>query len=231
MGLNSENAFSHSLIFDCETYPVEGAERFIDPPDPDKRLTDPEKIKSDMAKKIEAQRDKCSLDWNLARCVVLGYRLEPEGDEWVLPLRNVEAEAEALAELWHYWGERTFVGFKIRTFDLPLLITRSRLLGVPYPRIGLARFGTNQFVDLYDDLTFSDTQDTFVMRRTLTRFCERYGLDVPADPTSGKDIAALIKAGDWDGAVAHCRCDLAKTRALAQRLGLMQAAPALAEVF
>jgi len=59
--------------------------------------------------------------------------------------------------------------------------------------------------------------------RSLSFYAKRFGLDVPADDTTGADIARLVAAGDWDGVTAHCRADVIKTRELARRIGVLPA--------
>lgn len=208
------------LILDCETAPLDNAAEYLETPEPDKRLTDPAKIRASIEEKKAAQLDKCGLDWNVARIVCVGY--QNGGTAGAFIAKNEVEETAVLRRVWDFWANYTFVGFRLRTFDLPLLIQRSRYLGVPYPRIGLARFGPVKFRDLYDELTFNDTQDTFAMRRTLTSFCKRFGLNVPADDSTGADIAGLVREGRWDEVAAHCLADVAKTRALADRLGVIE---------
>jgi hypothetical protein len=42
------------------------------------------------------------------------------------------------------------------------------------------------------------------------------------DDSTGADIDALVRAGQWDAVLAHCRADVQKTRLLAERLRLVQ---------
>ena len=74
-------------------------------------------------------------------------------------------------------------------------------------------------------LTFGDgTYDQGAMRRTLHAFCWRFGLPV-TDDISGKDIPALVAAGEWDKVLAHVISDVDLTVALARRLGVLNAVP------
>ena len=45
------------------------------------------------------------------------------------------------------------------------------------------------------------------------------------DPHSGKDIAALVAAGEWAGVEGHCTADILKTAALARRIGVLEPEP------
>jgi hypothetical protein len=73
-------------------------------------------------------------------------------------------------------------------------------------------------VDLYLDLTFNEgTYDQGAMRRTLHAFCRRFGIPVE-DTIAGKDVPALVAAGDWAAVRDHVFSDVSVTLALAQRL-------------
>jgi hypothetical protein len=236
MSYNNENApADHVCVFDLETAGLPNAVDFLDAPEADKRLTDPKKIEASLAEKRAEQLSKCALDWNVGRIVAIGawWPQHPEPD--VTICQDEAAEAEALTAFWcTYLREQRprLVGYRCRLFDLPFLIQRSRYLDVPAPAVNMDKYRGADITDLYELLTFGDAYGTtWVMRRTLDAFCKRFGLDVPADPNSGKDIAALVEAGAWPAVANHCRCDVIKTRALAERLGLMRAVPKLAEVF
>jgi hypothetical protein len=54
-------------------------------------------------------------------------------------------------------------------------------------------------------------------------YCSRFRLDVPMDPFDGKDIAGMVLGGQWGQVQEHNRCDLVKTRMLAERLGVLDA--------
>ena len=56
--------------------------------------------------------------------------------------------------------------------------------------------------------------------RSLAFYCTRFGIVVPDDVT-GADIGALVAAGAWSRVHDHVRADVAKTTALAQRVGVL----------
>jgi hypothetical protein len=78
-------------------------------------------------------------------------------------------------------------------------------------------------------LTFglSDYETTSVMPRRLKSYAKRYGLEVE-DQIDGKEIPALVQAGDWDAVRSHIESDVRLTVALAQRLGVMRKVEAVA---
>jgi hypothetical protein len=64
-----------------------------------------------------------------------------------------------------------------------------------------------------------------IAARSLKWFAKRFQIPVD-DAISGKEIGALVAAGEWDAVRAHCLSDIRLTRALAQRLGYWQKAVA-----
>ena len=56
--------------------------------------------------------------------------------------------------------------------------------------------------------------------RSLAFYCRRFAIDVP-DEVTGADIGALVAAGKWSQVHDHVRADVAKTTALARRIGVL----------
>ena len=79
-------------------------------------------------------------------------------------------------------------------------------------------------------LTFGDgTYDQGAMRRTLHAFCRRFGIPVN-DSIAGKEIPALVAAGEWEAVLQHVTLDVELSVELARRLGVLQPVPELAAV-
>jgi hypothetical protein len=224
MRLNMDYATdADPIVVDVETAGLPNAAEFLEPVEADKRLKDPDKIAADLAEKALARLDRLALDWNVGRIAALGWWTERGGTVAVAaPTEQEEQEAIAM-----FWGEadyprRTLVGFNIKGFDLRFLVQRSRLLGLKYPRLDFSKYNRRGISDLYLDLTFGDGHyDNGCMRRTLHAFCRRFGIPV-TDTTTGKDIPALVAAGDYDAVVAHLTLDIELTVALARKLGVVR---------
>lgn len=244
MGLNNIDALRY--VIDIETVSLADAEQYLDPivpiPEPDlslvtaaKNLTDPVKIAADLEKRkqaaLEAYREaceaqqakrremleKCALDLDLCRIVAIGWMRE----DWNEPTIHVACDDATEAVMLHgFWDEldnRVTIGYNQVGFDLPILLRRSLYLGVHAPQLNLDKY-RSPHIDLQQRLSLSGTKPY----RSLNWYCKRMGLDVPCDETSGKDIGQLVAAGDWNAVCEHCRADVLKTKALAERMGLLK---------
>lgn len=209
------------IIVDLETCGLDNAADFLEPVQADKRLKDADKIKADLAEKEAARLEKLALDPNVGRICALGWWTDRDGVQ--VRICPTEAdEAKAIAEFWDDCRHRLIVGFNLKAFDLRFLVQRSRYLGVPYPILDFSKYSKKGVLDLFLELTFGDgTYDQGAMRRTLKAFCRRFGITCE-DAIDGKDIAALVAAGDWGSVASHCKSDVELTVALARRLGIVQ---------
>lgn len=208
------------IIVDIETCGLPNAADYLEPVTPDARLKDPEKIAADIEAKTATRLEKLALDWNVGRIVAVGWWTEAAGN-CALCCRDEQSERQALATLWRSSQGRTIITFNGRGFDLPFLAQRSRYLGIPHPTLDLRPYeGGRGNVDLWLELTFG-RKDTPCMRTTLSAFARRFGLPM-TDTISGKDIPALVAAGDWSAVESHVRADVELTVALARRLGVVR---------
>lgn len=221
MGLNSENAAYNPIVVDIETVGLPNAADYLEPPQPDKRLKDAERIIIDIQQKAEEQLAMCSLDWNVGRVAALGIWTEEDGSDEFQCI-NEEREALVLDMFWRASRGKTIIGFNIKAFDLRFLIRRSQLLGVKHPELDLGKYSKKGIVDLYLDLTFGDgIYDKGAMRRSLKAFCRRFGIPVN-DDIKGEDIPKLVEAGEWETVLSHVRSDVEITVALARKLGVIR---------
>lgn len=218
------------IVVDIETCGLPNAADFLEPVVPDSRLKDPEKIKADIAEKEQARLQKLALDWNVGRIAALGFWTEARGTQ-VYFGKTEQGEATALTMFWQEAQHRTIVGFNVKGFDLRFLVQRSRYLGIVHPQLDFGKYSRKGIEDLYLTLTFGDgTYDQGCMRRTLKQFCRRFGIPV-VDDIDGKDIPALVEAGEWEKVAAHLTADVESTVALARKLGVLPLSqPLLAEV-
>lgn len=209
------------IVVDLETCGLPNAADFLEPVQPAKNLKDPEKIRADIESREAERLQKLALDWNVGRIAALAWWTEGDGTQVWLGT-DEETEAEALRAFWKAAQHRTIVGFNVKGFDLRFLVQRSRYLNVPYPVLDFSRYSRRGITDLFLDLTFGDgTYDQGAMRRTLKAFAKRFGIACD-DAIDGKDIPALVAAGEWTQVAAHVTSDVALTVALARRLGVLR---------
>lgn len=222
------------IVVDIETAPHPCAGEFLEPLNLDsiqaaKNLKDPAKIAEDIARrKADAEAEyaakvgRASLDWNLSRIVALAWTVD--GDIiTTATCASEDDERDALRLFWKEAEGRDVMGFAARTFDVPTLIQRSRLLGIDHRTLNLARFGKGSVIDVRDVLTFDDARYEAVMPRSLKMFCKRFGIPCD-DAIDGAQIPALVAAGQWDQIISHVTSDVQLTVALARRIGLLETA-------
>ena len=141
------------LYFDIETEPLpdvlEHPERYYKP---DSRLKDPEKIKASLAEKAE----DAALHPTTGRVLAIGYSLNEE--EWQDIADQRFQEAEVISVFFDH-ASKAFrdcgrvIGWNILDFDLPFLVYRARVLGVPVPVTMFAMYRSRlSFVDSFVDL-------------------------------------------------------------------------------
>jgi predicted PolB exonuclease-like 3'-5' exonuclease len=208
------------IVVDIETVGLSNAEDYLDPPKADGRLTDPVKIKNDIEQKAQERLGRLALDWNVGRIAAIGWWTEQGGIEAYLG-KDEHSEATAIMLFWKACRNRTIVTFNGKGFDLRYLIQRSRYLGIQYPQLDMGKYSRKGVIDLYLELTFYDgIHDKGEMSRSLKSFCRRFGIPVD-DTINGKDIPALVAAGQWDAVVSHVTSDVEATVALARKLGVV----------
>ena len=215
MGMNGHGA--QRIIVDIETAPIADAARYLDPSDiaAPANWKDPEKIAAYCVEKQAELVSKAALDLDLCRIVALGYMAEDDSEATVLLCKDEQMEYDALTTWWTVLDERSTIGYNSLGFDLPIIQRRSLYLGIDAPILNLDKY-RSPHIDLQQWLSLNGTK-TY---RKLGWYAKRFGLDVPKDDTSGKDIGAMVTAGNWNGIAAHCRADVMTTRALAVRMGL-----------
>ncbi len=215
-----------AIIVDCETVAIVGAEALAEPVSAPANYKDPDKIAAYVAEKQREQVERAALYPYTARMVALGWCHETDEVNRVEVINNEAREAAMLREFWSAAVDRgvvfPLVTFNGRAFDLPLLMVRSRLLGVPAPDLNLDRY-RSPHPDLLELLTFRGA----LPARSLVWFARRFGLDV-SDGFSGRHVAELYEAGNWDAIRSHCDADVTLTRQLGERLGVLRRRPVVA---
>lgn len=217
-----------SVIMDLEAVAIDNVEQFVEPVEAAKNLKDPDKIAADVERKQREQVDRAALFPWTCRVVCLGW-INDEGHERIVTCRDERAEADALQQ---FWADcvfrddgrfiRPIITFCGRTYDLPVVLARSMLLGVPAPALNMDRYRSPN-IDLADRLTWHGA----IQLRSLKFFARRFGIPVE-DTISGADIAGLVAADQWTDVAAHCLSDVRLTRALAERMGIVRGMKAVA---
>ena len=205
------------LAFDIETIADTTAIPLLPPCEAPSNYKDQAKIDAAVAEKTAERNAKLALDPDCCRIVAIGYTTSDD-TIWVDVCEGEASEREALCAFWRRWsriGQRP-VGFNCVGFDLPVLIQRSRILGVPPAHLELRKYGCAAV----DDLMLSLHHGGLTPFKGLAFWVKRLGLDVPEDTSTGKDVAGFVAADDWEAVKAHCASDVARTLALAQHLGV-----------
>lgn len=220
------------IIVDIETVPRDDISHLLPEPSAPGNIKDPEKIAAAIAQKKLEQLPRAGLDNCLNRIVALGYISSEMSDRTprVLTSENDIWEEHSLNQFWSEYKMnkfepgKTLIGFHIRGFDLPVMLQRTRLLGMPLPNLDYGKF-SRSIRDIAEDLAFGDPKwegGAQVMSRSLKSYCSLFDIDVPDDDSDGSEIGGLYMAQDWDAIDHHCHRDVERTYKLAQRLGVVR---------
>ena len=201
-------------VFDIETVSLAEAETYLPPPKARANLKDPVKIEADLREKTAASLERAALDPDLCRIVAAAWECDGKAESAVC--EDATQERELLERFWTQSRGATLVGFNCLGFDLPVLLRRSLYLGVQAPSFSLNKYRPGSIIDLMQLLAYQGT----LTYRSLTFYCRRFGVAVPDDVT-GADIGPLVAAGEWNKVHDHVRADVAKTTALARRIGVL----------
>jgi len=206
-----------AIVLDIETVATDEAAKLVEPA---KNLKDPDKIKAS----IQERLDGAAKYPFTARPIAIGWCEEGEDIERVETCDGEAAERHLLKEfiprIWNGQGKdatQLLVTFNGLHYDLPLLMIRCRLLGVPCPQIDIRKYYTPHH-DMLQRLTWNGELEW----RSLTWFATVLGLDT-SDAFSGKEIAQLYEEKNWDAIKAHCASDVRLTRLVAERWGVLKA--------
>ncbi len=178
-----------NLYFDIETCPIE---------------------KDNYLSKDEAERKKL-LNPIDSRIVAIGIKIE--GKDAVL-LRE-ENEAKMLRGFWEGVaafrkgaGVHRLVGFNVKDFDLPFLVTRSFICNVK-----IVPFNLKEIIDLRERLSAFKFGN---VRGKLKEFGGLIGLET-LEGVDGSKVAELCWAGEWEKILRYLAKDLEITEAIHRR--------------
>jgi len=208
-----------AVVFDIETTAIRDAADYIEPAVAPANYKDTEKIAAWVAEKREERIRRAALDPDLARVVCLS--METGGVPFTQSAPNDQAEADLITAFWDVVPGRTLVGFGILTYDLRVLFRRSLYLGIRAPRILMERYRHPDVIDLMDVLSYNGAESY----HSLDFYVRRFGLGPFEPDISGSSVSACIAAGDWQTVETHCAIDVRKTKALAERMGILDQEP------
>lgn len=214
MGYNSENA--RRIVLDIETVGDPGVADLLDPVSAPANYKDPQKIADYIAEASKKQIENAGLEADLCEIVAIGLLIEGRDGEPIVMTRGDRTEGKLIHAAWKAIETRSVIGFNSLSFDLPVLIRRSQLLGIPVPDVNLDRY-RSPHIDLKQRLSFNGV----ITWRSLKFYARRFGIPCH-DQTDGAQIAALVAAGNWQAVADHCRSDVKLTAQLAARLGYFQ---------
>lgn len=213
-----------NLLTDLETVGLDDAASWVEdePITAPSNYKDTEKIAAYIKEATERRQERFALDADTCRIVALGYHDVGEGDPRVDICTTVAEEAAALEAYWDSYRQKgtRIIGFRSLGFDLPVLIMRSLYLGVDAPSLVIAPEWKTIHVDLWERLRLGGARDRKDIK-SLKFYARRFGIPV-YDDISGKDVAAMVAAGEWDKVANHCLFDLDLLRAIAERIGCLE---------
>lgn len=212
------------MIFDIETIPTEAA---LAAPYPRHERTPPGNFKNeetiarwyaeDEERWMRNQLSDCALDPRRGRVVAIGYGWGSVKSITVGRAIEEEDEAKLLSDFWTQAAvEPILVGFNSMSFDLPFLMVRSLLLGVPVianlPDY-LRRYSYRPHFDVRMALGLWDTR----AEGKLREWGEAFGCNKTVG--SGAQVFGWVKSGEWGKLNEHLCGDVETTMLLARRIG------------
>lgn len=216
-----------SRLLDLETLGLEVAKEWVEPLSAPSNYKDEQKI-ADYIREAEAERAlRFALDPDCCRIVAFGYHDIGNGDPIVALCSTEFEERQQLRLFWESFvqQETRLITYNGHRFDLPVLVMRSLYLDVPHPAIQFAPpWKAWPHVDLWEKLSLNGARKDV---KSLRFYAKRFGIPIYDDIT-GKDVAAMVAAGEWRKIENHCLFDLDVTRALAERLGVLKLTPVAA---
>lgn len=206
-------------ITDLETLGLPEAAGWVDPVSAPSNYKDPEKIAAYIAEAEADRLDRFALDADTNRIVALGWHDVGFGEPIVRLCRTEGEEKIALVEYWGSFSKQytRIVGFNSARFDLVVLVMRSIYLNIWHPEIVIAPTWKSPHIDLWERLSLGGARKDV---KSLRFYAKRFGIPI-YDDISGKDVAAMVAAGEWIKIQNHCLFDLDLTRALAERIGVL----------
>lgn len=139
-----------------------------------------------------------------------GRKIEPFAEEGIR--YEPGTERECLERFWAMCGQsHQVITFNGRGFDAPWLMLRSLVHNVRTTKNLMPnRFGTDQHLDLADQLTFYGATRGY----SLDFWCKSLGIASPKTDIAGKDVPQIFAAGEYERIARYNGRDLHATRSL-----------------
>ena len=213
---------SGAICFDIETVAQDEKRLLTLAPnfEPDSRLKDPVKIEVNIQEQKRKFVERAALNWKTAEIVLIGF-LE---DGLYIPIyMNVQKEEKLIKMFfvvlidWIKSG-RKIGGHNIKGFDLPMIINRARVLGIPLPDGLLSYHGGRPY---WNDLIF-DTMEEISFGpynmdgNGVDDVCRAFGIQ--GKTGTGAEFPSLWKS-DKEAAIDYNRNDIRCEVEIAKRLG------------
>lgn len=217
-------------IFDIESSPDREKALALMPPFDEKdvklgNLKDPAKISEKISEARASHEsdwlDKAALRPETANILAIGIYTIDKGVE-LLDLENCDGETKLLETWWerfhdaHKHTGQPWAGWNTNSFDIPMLILRSRILGVVVPG-GLRKgryFESARLIDLRDDWLMG--RNPLEVKSSLGYVSKALGLE--GKNGDGKDFGNLYRT-DRKAALNYLLNDIWLTKAVAEKLG------------
>src|SRR5690606_16584599 len=177
------------VIFDLETVAIDRATDLVEPVSAPSNYKDEAKIASYVAEKQAEQISKAALYPWTARVVAIGW-YDTNADRPRATVQVCRTEQDEKHTLMDFWSMASrddgrflipLCGFNSLSFDLPMLVARSMLLGVKHPMPSLDRY-RSPHPDLMQILSFKGA----IPSRSLKWYAKRFGIPCE-DTVSGAD--------------------------------------------
>jgi DNA polymerase elongation subunit (family B) len=157
---------------------------------------------------LDKQEQKKLINPIDSKIVAIGLRTD--GQDYIM---QSDDEKQMLEEFWRLWKEKKkpgnkIIGFNIKYFDIPFLVTRSLIHGVT-----IVPFNLKEIVDIREKISAYRSGHT---RGTLKEFATLTGIETTG--LDGSHVAQLCEEKDYETLVTYLKNDLEITDKLYQRL-------------
>ena len=159
----------------------------------------------------------CSLNPGFGQIVCIGVGADAVSGVDVRMFSGKD-EVAVLSQFWTYLSSKRnskIVTFNGKSFDVPFIIKRSAVLGIPPTvRISTRRYETDRHFDVYELLTdFYNSKEKF----SLHAYCRMFGVE-NTDTSTGSEVFQLWKEERLSEIESHCTKDVKSTLALHSRI-------------